>query len=58
VIADVVRVLPLYQATNLLRGLTFGHLGWPQAGAVGYLIMLGAITLPFAWRRLGRLLAH
>jgi lipooligosaccharide transport system permease protein len=58
VIADVVRVLPLYQAINLLRGLTLGDVGWPQAGAAAYLVLLGAITLPLAWRRLGRLLAH
>ena len=57
-LADIVRVLPLYQATNLIRGLTLGHVGWPQLGACGYLLVLGGGTLWVASRRLGRLLLH
>ncbi len=57
-LADVVRVLPLYQATVLVRGLTLGDVGWTQAGACGYLLVLGIVTLWLASRRLGRLLLH
>ena len=57
-LADLVRLLPLYQATNLLRGLTLGQVGWAQAGAVIYLLALGVVTLLVAQRRLGRLLLH
>jgi lipooligosaccharide transport system permease protein len=57
-LADIVRALPLYQSVNLLRGLTLGNVGWPQLGAVLYLLLLGSAALWFASRRLGGLLLH
>ncbi|MDX6222210.1 MAG: lipooligosaccharide transport system permease protein, partial [Frankiales bacterium] len=57
-LADLVRALPLYQSTNLLRGLNLGEVGWPQLGATAYLLVLGGVTLWLASRRLGRLLLH
>jgi lipooligosaccharide transport system permease protein len=57
-LADLVRVLPLYQATTLVRGLTLGGMGWAQAGAAGYLVVLGGAALWLAARRLGAMLAH
>jgi lipooligosaccharide transport system permease protein len=57
-LADVVRALPLYQSTNLLRGLNLGEVGWPQIGATAYLLVLSGVTLWLASRRLGRLLLH
>jgi lipooligosaccharide transport system permease protein len=57
-LADIVRALPLYQSTNLLRGLTLGDVGWPQLGAAVYLLVLGGVTLWVASRRLGGLLLH
>ncbi|MDX6243791.1 MAG: lipooligosaccharide transport system permease protein [Frankiales bacterium] len=57
-LADLVRALPLYQSTNLLRGLTLGDVGRPQLGAAVYLLVLGCVALWFAARRLGGLLLH
>src|SRR5205807_1998374 len=37
----VVRFSPLYHATQLLRGLNFGTVGWAQAADVAYLLALG-----------------
>jgi lipooligosaccharide transport system permease protein len=55
-LADLVRCLPLYQATTLLRGLTLGTVGAAQAVAAAYLLVLAAVTLPIAGRRLQGLL--
>ena len=57
-LADIVRLLPLYQSTTLVRGLTLGEVGSAQAGAVVYLLLLGSATLWLASRRLGKLLLH
>ncbi|MDX6230013.1 MAG: lipooligosaccharide transport system permease protein [Frankiales bacterium] len=57
-LADVVRALPLYQSTDLLRGLDLGQVGWSQLGATAYLLAFGGVTLWLASRRLGRLLLH
>jgi lipooligosaccharide transport system permease protein len=57
-LADLVRVLPLYQATTLVRGLTLGGVGWSQLGAAVYLALLGGAALVLASRRLGRMLSH
>jgi lipooligosaccharide transport system permease protein len=57
-LADVVRVLPLYQATTLVRGLTLGGVGRAQLVAAVYLGLLGAASLVLAARRLGRMLSH
>jgi lipooligosaccharide transport system permease protein len=57
-LADAVRALPLYQSTNLLRGLNLGDVGWSQLGAAAYLLLFGGVTLWLASRRLGRLLLH
>jgi lipooligosaccharide transport system permease protein len=58
VIRDVVAALPLYQATNLIRGLTLGHVGRSQVFAVVYLCVFGLLSLWFGARRLTRLLGH
>jgi lipooligosaccharide transport system permease protein len=57
-IHDVVAALPLYQSTNLLRGLTLGDVGSAQIGAVLYLVALGLLSTWFGARRLSRLLEH
>jgi lipooligosaccharide transport system permease protein len=54
---DLVAVLPLYQCTALVRGLTLGHVGAQQGLAAAYLLAMGGATLWFAARRLTRLLA-
>jgi lipooligosaccharide transport system permease protein len=54
----VVVCLPLYQSTELLRGLCLGQPGPSLAIAMVYLIGLGLTGLIVARRRLGRLLLH
>ena len=51
-----VRVSPLYHATQLLRALNFGTVGWPQALDLAYLLALGLLGVFVAQRRLGRAL--
>lgn len=53
-----VAALPLYQSTELLRGLALGNVGGDQLAAVAYLALMGAGALWVATRRLGRLLVH
>lgn len=52
----VVVVLPLYQAIELIRGLTTGVFGTGLLAAVAYLLALGGVSLWLADRRLARLL--
>jgi lipooligosaccharide transport system permease protein len=54
----VVAALPLYQSTELLRGLASGGSATHIAIALAYLATLGALGLIVASRRLGRLLTH
>jgi lipooligosaccharide transport system permease protein len=55
---DVVAALPLYQATELLRGLTLGNVGAGTAGACVYLVAMGAGSLWWAAHRFEQLLAR
>jgi len=57
-IHDVVAALPLYQSTNLIRGLTLGNVGRAQVFAVAYLSTFGLLSLWFGARRLTKLLEH
>jgi lipooligosaccharide transport system permease protein len=52
----VVAALPLYQSTELLRGLTLGNLGPGMAWAAVNLAVMGMGGLWLANRRLPRLL--
>ena len=52
----IVRFSPLYHATELLRALTLGTVGWAQLVSVAYLTALGSGGLYVAQRRLGKLL--
>jgi len=54
----IVSGLPLYQSTELLRGLCLGQLGPAIPVAVAYLVLLGLAGLQVADRRLARLLLH
>jgi lipooligosaccharide transport system permease protein len=58
VIHDVVATLPLYQSTNLIRGLTLGNVGRAQVFAAVYLGVFGLLSLWFGARRLTKLLGH
>ena len=58
VIRDVVAALPLYQSTNLIRGLTLGEVGRAQLVAAVYLAAFGLLCLWLGSRRLTRLLAQ
>jgi lipooligosaccharide transport system permease protein len=55
-LAAIVACLPLYQSTELLRGLALGHLGSGLVMAIGYLAGMGAFGLWLANRRLGRMM--
>src|SRR6185436_6500077 len=48
----IVRFSPLYHATELLRALTLGTVGWAQLVSVAYLTALGSGGLYVAQRRL------
>jgi lipooligosaccharide transport system permease protein len=52
----IVRFSPLYHATQLLRALSLGIVGWPQVVNVAYLVALGITGLLIAQRRIGTLL--
>lgn len=52
----LVRVTPLYQGVNLLRGLILGSLTWSMLVSLAYLIVLGGAGIYIASRRLGHLL--
>jgi lipooligosaccharide transport system permease protein len=54
----VVACLPLYQSTELLRGIMLGNPGPSLAIAAVYLLVMGLGGLWLADRRLGRLLLH
>jgi lipooligosaccharide transport system permease protein len=52
----LVRVTPLYQGVNLLRGLILGSLSWSMLASLTYLVVLGGCGMYIASRRLGHLL--
>jgi lipooligosaccharide transport system permease protein len=52
----VVRVTPLYRGVDLVRGLSFGAMGFNTAIDVVYLLTMGLAGLAIASRRLHRLL--
>jgi lipooligosaccharide transport system permease protein len=52
----IVRWTPLYQAVELLRGITTVSWSWHMLVNVGYLVLLGLTGLIIAGRRMGRLL--
>jgi lipooligosaccharide transport system permease protein len=54
----VVACLPLYQSTELLRGLALGQPGANLLWAVAYLLAMGTVGMWIARQRLGRLLMH
>lgn len=52
----VVQISPLYHAVELMRGLTTGILQWSMLGNVAYFVVMAAVGLAIAGRRLGKLL--
>ncbi|GAA3345301.1 ABC transporter permease [Amorphoplanes nipponensis] len=52
----VVEVTPLYRSVDLIRAVTTGSVGWRQALDVVYLLVLFALGLAVAGRRMGQLL--
>ncbi|MFD7653237.1 ABC transporter permease [Actinosynnema sp. NPDC059797] len=52
----VVRCTPLYHAIELLRGLTTGYVGWGDLGHAAYFVVMAAVGVVVASRRLGKLL--
>jgi lipooligosaccharide transport system permease protein len=52
----LVEISPLYQAVELMRGLTAGVLGWSMLINVAYFVAMAVIGLTIAGRRLGKLL--
>ncbi|CAL9604136.1 hypothetical protein SUDANB95_05454 [Actinosynnema sp. ALI-1.44] len=52
----VVQWTPLYHAIELLRALTTGSVGWGALAHVLYLVVMGALGVLVASRRLGKLL--
>ncbi|GAA2671696.1 MULTISPECIES: ABC transporter permease [Actinosynnema] len=55
-VRGLVQVMPLYQATTLMRDLNSGNVHWGLLWPVLYFLVLGAIGVVVAARRLGRLL--
>jgi lipooligosaccharide transport system permease protein len=54
----LVELSPLYQSVSLIRGITTSAVGWTQAGNVLYLVVMVAVGLAVAARRMGRLLCN
>lgn len=52
----IVQATPLYQGVALVRGLVFGELSWTMLVNVAYLVIMGAVGLKVAGRRLRILL--
>ncbi|HEU5107610.1 MAG TPA: ABC transporter permease [Micromonosporaceae bacterium] len=52
----LVEISPLYQAIVLIRGISLGVVGWAQAAAAVYLLVLLVAGLVIAARRMERLL--
>jgi lipooligosaccharide transport system permease protein len=52
----VVQWSPLYQAVELIRGLTSGVLQWSMLGNVAYFVVMAVVGVIISGRRLGRLL--
>ncbi len=52
----VIRVTPLYQGVVLVRGLVLGQVEWFMVVHVAYLVVIGALGLRVAARRIVRLL--
>ena len=52
----LVQLTPLYQGVALERGLMLGEVGWSLLGNAAYLVVLGAIGVVGASRRIERLL--
>ena len=55
-IADIVRWTPLYQAVDVQRALTLGHVGPGLLANLAYLAAMGVLGVAVAGRRLGTLL--
>jgi lipooligosaccharide transport system permease protein len=55
-VADVVRWTPLYQAIDVQRALTLGHVGPGLLANLVYLLAMAVIGVAIATRRLGTLL--
>ena len=51
----VVRLTPLYQGVQLLRGIALGPLSWSLLGNACYLVALAVVTMAIATRRMRRL---
>jgi lipooligosaccharide transport system permease protein len=54
VVQWLVRLLPLYNAIEIVRSLTTGRIGWSILGHVLYLIAIGTVAFTIAMRRLER----
>ncbi|GAA3560122.1 ABC transporter permease [Amycolatopsis ultiminotia] len=54
----VVRCFPLYHGIELMRGLAGGFFSWGMAGNLGYLVVLAAVGVWGATRRIAKLLLH
>jgi lipooligosaccharide transport system permease protein len=52
----LVRAFPLYHAVALMRGLTTGVVGWSALGHAVYFVVMAAVGLAAASRRLKLLL--
>ena len=58
VLRGLVEVTPLYQAVQLIRGLTTGRPAWSMVLNVGYLLLLAGFGLWVAGRRMNRILCR
>ena len=54
----LIEVTPLYHAVELIRGITTGMLTWSMLGNVAYLLVMLAVGLYVASRRLTSVLCR
>lgn len=58
IIQNLTRFSPLYHGVELIRALTLGRFDWSLAGHVGFLVVMGAIGVTVAARRIEKLLLN
>jgi lipooligosaccharide transport system permease protein len=57
-VQNLTRFSPLYHGVEIIRALTLGRFDWSLAGHVGFLLVMGAIGVTVAARRIEKLLLN
>jgi lipooligosaccharide transport system permease protein len=55
---NLTRLSPLYHGVEIIRAVTLGRFDWSLLGHVGFLVVMGAIGVSIAARRVEKLLLN